>query len=465
MGSKKLLAVKSSTKLKDHTKIFVIDTSVILYDSSAITHFQEHNIVIPIHVLEELDQFKKGKETRNREAREFIRFIDSVSKDRMINEWVPLDGPFKGKFKVEMKEPHLEINAEEIFDDNKKDHKILNMALALQERYKENKVILVSKDINLRLKAKSLNLHAEDYETGKIKDVKHLYTGKTEIGKAPVALMEELLSKGTTKPDSISKSFKIKGLDDGKIPSNHFFYLKKGKQKAMAIFKEDDGKLHRIKKQKVYGINPRNDEQIMAIQALMDPSIQLVTLQGIAGTGKTLVSLASALEQRRNYRQIFVACPIIPLSNHDIGYLPGDINSKLDPYMQPIWDNLNLIKEQFTQNDKEQSRIDEMVANEKISIAPLAYIRGRSIPRVFFIVDEAQNLTPHEIKTIISRAGEGTKMVFLGDICQIDTPYLDSRSNGLSYLIDSIKGNPLFAHITLEKGERSELANLANELL
>jgi PhoH-like ATPase len=201
------------------------------------------------------------------------------------------------------------------------------------------------------------------------------------------------------------------------------------------------------------------------MHSLLNPNVKLVTIQGVAGTGKTLLSLAAALEQRRNYQQIHLARPIVPLSNKDIGYLPGDIKSKLNPYMEPLWDNLKFIKNQFSEKDKEQKNINEMIESEKIVITPLAYIRGRSLSNVFFIVDEAQNLTPHEVKTIISRAGENTKMIFTGDIFQIDTPYLDTQSNGLSYLIEKIKNQSIYAHITLEKGERSELANLANDFL
>jgi len=197
----------------------------------------------------------------------------------------------------------------------------------------------------------------------------------------------------------------------------------------------------------------------------LNPNVKLVTLQGIAGTGKTLLALAGALEQRRNFKQIYLARPIVPLSNKDIGYLPGDIKSKLNPYMEPLWDNLKFIQNQFNEKDKEYKVIADSVDNEKLMITPLAYIRGRSISNVCFIVDEAQNLTPHEVKTIITRAGENTKIIFTGDIFQIDTPYLDSQSNGLSTLIDRIKKHPLYAHVRLEKGERSELANLANELL
>ena len=220
-----------------------------------------------------------------------------------------------------------------------------------------------------------------------------------------------------------------------------------------------------IPRQAVYTIEPKNQEQAFAIHALMNPEIKLVTIQGNAGTGKTLLALASALEQRKNYRQIFVTRPIVPLSNKDIGFLPGDIKSKIDPYMAPIWDNLKFIKDQLNDDYNAQAKIDELILSEKISVAPLAFIRGRTLTKIFFIVDEAQNLTPHEIKTIISRAGEDTKIVFTGDIYQIDTPYLDAESNGLSYLIDKAKSHPLYAHITLQKGERSELANLANDLL
>ena len=223
--------------------------------------------------------------------------------------------------------------------------------------------------------------------------------------------------------------------------------------------------MKRVQKVAAYKIAPRNAEQAFALDALLNPAISLITLQGVAGTGKTLLSLAAALEQRRDYHQIYLARPVVPLSNKDIGYLPGDIKSKLNPYMEPLWDNLKYIKNQFDEKEKEFKQLTEMVENEKLVVCPLAYIRGRSLSNVFFIVDEAQNLTPHEVKTIISRAGENTKIVFTGDVFQIDTPYLDTQSNGLSYLIDRLKGQKLYAHITLEKGERSELANLANTYL
>ena len=221
----------------------------------------------------------------------------------------------------------------------------------------------------------------------------------------------------------------------------------------------------KIDKIVTYGIKPRNAEQTLALRALLDPDIKLVSLQGVAGTGKTLLALASALEQHNVYNQIILARPIVPLSNKDIGYLPGNAEDKINPYMQPLFDNLKFIKNQFSTTEKKFKKIEEMEETEKLKITALAFIRGRSFSNMLFIVDEAQNLTPHEVKTIITRAGENTKIVFTGDVFQIDTPYLDDQSNGMSYIIDRLKGNNLYAHITLEKGERSELANLANDLL
>jgi PhoH-like ATPase len=241
--------------------------------------------------------------------------------------------------------------------------------------------------------------------------------------------------------------------------------LKNGKSSVLAFYNPETEKIERVEKNLAFGIKPRNAEQVFALHALENPHVKLVTIQGVAGTGKTLLALAGALNQKRDYRQIFLARPIVPLSNKDIGYLPGDVKSKLNPYMEPLWDNLKMIQGQWDEGSREHKKIQDMVDQEKLVVQPLAYIRGRSLSNIFFIVDEAQNLTPHEVKTIITRAGEGTKIIFTGDIYQIDTPYLDAQSNGLSYLIDKLKGQKLYAHITLEKGERSELANLANELL
>lgn len=445
--------MKKATKEK---KIFVLDTSVIIYSHDAIVNFAEHDVAIPITVLEELDNFKKGNDIKNFEAREFIRLLEKISKGQKLHNWIPINGKGKGKFKVLMG-MSSSIDTEKIFDEKKPDHKILNSALLLQEENPEAKVILVTKDVNLRLKAKSLNILAEDYETGKIKNVNSLYSGISVLENADPIMINQLYEQKNTSVDAFLKN--------GKPVAHHYFILKSLKKSGLAYYNPVSNGLEPVEKRSVYGIKPRNAEQTFALHALMNPEVKLVSITGVAGTGKTLLALASALEQRREYKQIYLARPIVPLSNKDIGYLPGDIKSKLNPYMEPLWDNLKFIQNQYPENDKEYKRLTEMVNLEKLTITPLAYIRGRSLSNIFFIVDEAQNLTPHEVKTIISRAGENTKIVFTGDIYQIDTPYLDSQSNGLSYLIDRIQGHKLYSHITLEKGERSELANIANELL
>ncbi len=435
-------------------KIYVLDTSVILYNHNSIYSFEDNDVAIPITVLEELDNFKKGNDTKNFEAREFIREMDRLSGDYILTEWLSL-GDKLGRFKVEMNGKG-KLDAVQILGEDKADHRIINSALALSKENPDMKVVLVTKDINLRLKAKSLNLHSEDFQTGKIKNVEELYTGKSVIHGVNVAVIDQLYSHGTCSPNDFLSSDPI---------YNHFYILKNGKHSVLATYNPATLMMERVEKTAAYGIRPRNAEQIFALHALMNPEVKLVTLQGVAGTGKTLLALSGALEQKREYRQVYLARPIVPLSNKDIGYLPGDIKSKLNPYMEPLWDNLKMIQNQWEETDKEYKKITEMVESEKLMITPLAYIRGRSLSNIYFIVDEAQNLTPHEVKTIITRAGENTKIVFTGDIFQIDTPYLDTQSNGLSYLIDKIRNNPLYAHITLEKGERSELANLANDLL
>jgi len=444
-------------KAANDRKIFVLDTSVILFAHNSIMNFAEHDVVIPITVLEELDQFKKGSDTKNFEAREFIRLLDKLSMDHMIHNWTPLNGKGKGNFKVLMN-PQNSLNANEIFGEEKNDHKILNAALSLKQSENGRKVILVSKDINLRLKAKSLEIYAEDYETGKIKNISELEnTGKRILEDIDAELINELYDKQVVDAESI--------LGKRKKEPNTFYIIKSLNKSVLAYLNAQEDVLEKIEKKLAYNIKPKNAEQTFALHAILNPAIKLVSIQGVAGTGKTLLALAGALEQRRDFKQIFLARPIVPLSNKDIGYLPGDIKSKLNPYMEPLWDNLKFIQNQYKESDKEYQKINEMIVQEKLVIQPLAYIRGRSLSNIFFIVDEAQNLTPHEVKTIISRAGENTKIIFTGDVYQIDTPYLDSQSNGLSYLIDRAKNHPLYAHIKLEKGERSELANLANDLL
>ncbi|MBX2815355.1 MAG: PhoH family protein [Saprospiraceae bacterium] len=436
-------------------KLFVLDTSVLLFDHNAITHFEEHDIVIPITVLEELDNFKIGNETKNFEAREVIRFLDRISIDQNLNQWIDL-GDHLGRLKIVMSVPRPEQDAMQIFGKEKNDHKILNVALALQEDGQEGPVIMVSKDINLRIKAKALGLQCEDYLTGKVSDLQEIKVGSTAIHDLDAEIIRNLYQKKTIEEDGILEGAKV---------ANGYYILNNCTQSVLARYNSRTDELERVEKSYAYGIKPKNAEQTFAMDALLNQEVRLVALEGVAGTGKTLLALAAALEQKKQYSQIILSRPIVPLSNRDIGFLPGDAEEKISPYMMPLWDNLKFIKSLHQRNDRKTKAIAELQESGDLELTALTYIRGRSLTNVFFIIDEAQNLTPHEIKTIITRAGEGTKIVFTGDINQIDTPYMDEQSNGFTYLIDKFKGNHLFAHIKLEKGERSELANLANQLL
>ncbi len=437
-------------------KLFIIDTNVILYDHKAIYNFQEHDVLLPIVVLEELDNFKKGSDLINFEAREFIRELDKIAGDNLFTKGISL-GKNRGRLFVEISLPKeaLENCA---LSQKKTDHVILAMADHIRKTKTGREVILISKDINLRMKAKSLGIPAEDYETGKIRNIDELYTGRG----LHTSVDEEIIARFYSDPFSVPAS-EI-SIQPPPLP-NQYYILKNGSSSVLARFNSETETFEKIDKAMAYGIKPRNAEQTFALDALMRDDIQLVTLTGKAGTGKTLLALAAALAQRKKYRQIYLARPIIPLGNRDLGYLPGDIKDKLDPYMQPLYDNLSVIKHKFKQESEDYKRISEMLDTGKLLITPLAYIRGRSLEKIFFIVDEAQNLTPHEVKTIITRAGEGAKMVFTGDIYQIDTPYLDSQSNGLTYLVDRMKGQEVFAQVDLLKGERSALAELASNLL
>lgn len=437
---------------KNLAKIFVLDTNVILHDATCIHHFEDNEVVIPISVLEELDQFKRGNEQIHFNARDFLRSLDDLSTGSDDSELKDGDG----KIRVVVNHNwHPDVEAS--FQDDCPDHRIINCAYKLHIDNPDREIILVTKDTNMRLKSRSLGLSAEDYSRDSIEDVRQVYTGSR--------LIEDVDSK------EIDVLYASYGVDGGEINcvidpmANENFILRNGQKSILARFDPFDNKVVRVDKPTAYGIMPRNAEQSFALHMLMDNRIQLVSLSGKAGTGKTLLALAAALELRSEYRQIFLARPIVPLSNRDLGFLPGDIQSKLDPYMQPLFDNLSVIRHQFKSNDKRSIKINELLEQNKLLITPLAYIRGRSLQKAFFIVDEAQNLTPHEVKTVITRAGEGTKVIFTGDIHQIDHPYLDKRSNGLTYLISRMKGQDVFAHITLEKGERSELAELASNLL
>lgn len=440
-------------------KCFVLDTNVFLHDPNCIHQFQENDIVIPLAVIEELDHFKRGNQVINLHAREFARTLDTITGNAIFNGGVSL-GKGKGRVRIVLTKTPIKAILESFREDNA-DHRILSAAYELFSKNKNGqKVVLVTKDVNLRMKAKALGMLAEDYTTDRVGSIDELYPGKEIIEN----FNDDLLKKLYESPYRIPAN-KFENAAKCELVPNKYFILRNSYRSALAVLDQQMEIVSRVDKDNVFGISPRNAEQTFAINALTNCDIPLVSLTGKAGTGKTLLALASALNVKKNYRQLYVARPIVPLSNKDIGYLPGDVESKLGPYMQPLWDNLKVIQDQYRESDKNYVLINNMVKEEKLVIEPLSYIRGRSLQRIFFIVDEAQNLTPHEIKTIITRAGAGAKIVLTGDIYQIDHPYLDTLSNGLSYLIDHFKGQSLYAHINLEKGERSELAELASNLL
>ena len=441
--------------MSEKRKLFVIDTNVVLHDSTCIHQFEENDIVVPISVLEELDHFKRGNEQLHFNAREFLRQLDELSNQKSTDD-SNLQDQKQGKVRVVVNHNwHPDVEA--AFQEDCPDHRILNCAYKLSNNNSERETILISKDTNMRLKARSLGITAEDYTTDRIMDLDSVYTGSRLVEDAPGAAIETLINTGQIDLTAFPRITKPK--------ANENFIIRNGTKSALATYNAIEDKILRVEKMPAYGILPRNAEQSFALHMVTDNKVQLVTLSGKAGTGKTLIALAGALKCRSDYRKIYLARPIVPLSNRDLGFLPGDIQSKMEPYMQPLFDNLSVIRHQFRAKDKRVKKINQMLEDEKLLITPLAYIRGRSLQRSFFIVDEAQNLTPHEVKTIITRAGDGTKIVFTGDIQQIDHPYLDKRSNGLTYLISRMKDQDMYAHITLEKGERAQLADLASELL
>lgn len=443
-------------------KIFVLDTNIILHDYRAIRKFQDNDIVIPMAVLEELDKFKKGSDALSFNARGFMRELDRLTGNRMFGrEGVPL-GKHLGNIKVELNHPFPD-SLKDCFQDDIQDHRILATAIWVKEHNPGRFVALVTKDVNLRMKSKAVGMEAQDYLTDKIDESRVEYT-KNEVihydGLDPKSIQELAYGKGAIPFTAVSKEKPLAN-------QLYKFHWDKGKDSynTCARFDAASGNIVLVKSRYAYGISPRNDEQKFALDACLNPAIRLVSLTGGAGTGKTLLALAAALEQEREYEQIILSRPTVILGNQDIGFLPGDQKTKMSPFVQPLMDNLNVIRNCFKPGSKQAQKIDAMMNDEKLVISPLAYIRGRSLGKVFFIIDEAQNLTPHEIKTIITRAGEDTKIVFTGDIFQIDQPYLDIYSNGLTHLGEKMAGQPLFSHIDLKKGERSELSEIASRLL
>ncbi len=443
------------------SKIFVLDTNVILHDYRAIRRFQDNNIVIPVAVVEELDKFKKGNDALAYNARGFMREIDRITEGRSFGrDGLPI-GKGLGLIKVEPNRPFSKEFAQ-MFVDDIQDHRILATAMWVRDNNPGTFVALVTKDVNLRLKAKAAGMEVQDYLTDKVEEQK-IENSQKEV--QTLSLSSERMQALCYGPEtSIPRS----AVSKERPAANRLYKCRweSGSEGgACARYDADKDRLVLVKSREAYGIRPRNDEQMMALDALLNPKIELVSLTGGAGTGKTLLALAAALEQEREYEQIVLSRPAVVLGNQELGFLPGDQKAKMSPFLQPLMDNLNVIKEQFRPSSKEALRIESMLTQQKLVIEPLAYIRGRSLGKCYFIIDEAQNLTPHEIKTIITRAGEGTKMVFTGDIFQIDQPYLDQWSNGLTHLGEKMAGQKLFQHIFLRKGERSALSELAAKLL
>ncbi|MBR3386672.1 MAG: PhoH family protein [Bacteroidales bacterium] len=439
-------------------KIFVLDTNIILHDHNAIRQFQENDLVIPIAVIEELDKFKKGNDALSFNARAFMRDINKLTEKREFGpEGISL-GKRLGTIKIEPNHPFAPEYAD-LFRDDTQDHRILSTAMWVREQNPGRFVALVTKDINLRLKAKAAGMPAQDYLKGRVED-------------ETLADLEHEVLYADADPQVIQQlaygqdnSIDWRAVAKKEPRANQLYKFDLGGTTVCARYDTRRNRIVLVRSQEAYGIRPRNDEQRFAMDACLNPEIPLVSLTGGAGTGKTLIALAAALEQERDFDQIILSRPTVVLGGQEIGFLPGDQRSKMSPYIQPLMDNLDVIKRCFKPASKQALKIEAMLKDEKLLISPLAYIRGRSLGKVYFIVDEAQNLTPHEVKTIITRAGEGTKMVFTGDIFQIDQPYLDQWSNGLTHLGEKMTGQPLFQHIFLRKGERSELSDIAARLL
>ena len=435
-------------------KNFVLDTNVLLHDHKCIFNFEENDIFIPIIVLEELDKFKKGNEEINYNAREFARQLDKYTDKDFFEKGAQL-GPDLGRLSI-IVNCSLNKRVKEAFHEDKPDHRILSPAIEVAEQHKDMRTIFVTKDINLRMKARALGIETEDYTNDKVKAIDLFENEHRTITDVSPDVIDAIYSSKSGIPvEQIGT----------KLRTNECFILDSGNSSVLARYVTADGIVRKVTKEKNFGIEPRNAEQAFAFDLLNDDRIKLLAITGKAGTGKTLLALAGALKQHGLYKQILLARPIVSLSNKDLGFLPGDEKQKIAPYMQPLFDNLNVIKRQFSLDSNDYRALQEMQAGGSLVIEALAYIRGRSLSDTFCIIDEAQNLTPHEIKTIITRAAEGTKMVFTGDVYQIDSPYLDTQSNGLAYMIDRMQGQEIFGHVNLVKGERSKLSELASNLL
>lgn len=437
-------------------KTFVLDTNVLLHDPHSLYRFEKNLIVIPITVIEEIDKFKKDMNETGRNARHVSRILDKLRSIGSIAKGVTLESG--GIIRVEIYEDLALKALPPGLHSERGDNRILAVAMDLKLKADTGPVILVSKDTNLRIKADALGLVAEDYESDKV-EIEELYTGTADI-KVPAEQVDRF--HGQSWLDGISDLLPNQfvtlydetnenhtGLGRFDLQSSRILPLRKGGKEG------------------IWSITSRNREQSFAIDALLDDSIKLVTLVGKAGTGKTLLAIAAGLHkvaEENVYNRLLVSRPVFPMGK-DIGFLPGDIEEKLAPWMQPIFDNVELLLSGHEAEKRHSKGYKELVAMGIMEIEPLTYIRGRSIPNQFMIVDEAQNLTPHEIKTIITRAGEGTKVVLTGDPYQIDNPYVDASSNGLTYLVERLKGLNITGHVTMMKGERSELAELAANLL
>ena len=460
-----------------HRKSFVLDTNVLLHNSAALRLFDDNHVIVPFAVVEELDTFKKNNDDNGRAAREVIRQLDTLRKKGKLNEgvvWNDHGGTVRIDFADDgQAPPNIRLDSP--------DNRIIAVAWKLHQEPGVD-AVLVTKDINVRIRTDALGIPTEDFEAQKV-DADRMYRGYEEVA-APDELIDELYAEKQLEIGSIQPFLVRPGEEEGDKPepfdlhANQFVHLTgTGSTSHVGLGRRlaDTDHLIPIQNQRkaVHGIVARNVQQTMALDLLLDDDIPLVTLLGSAGTGKTMLALAAGMTrvvQEDRYDKLLVARPIMPMGR-DIGYLPGSKDEKLGAWMQPIFDNLEYllsrrgVGSQHAESRSSEARVENLMAQGKVVLEPLTYIRGRSIPNNFMIVDEAQNLTPHEVKTIVSRVGEGTKIVLTGDVHQIDNPYLDTASNGLAYLIERLKGHPLVGHVTLAKSERSELASLAAERL